>query len=72
MLNKLEKKILAQIGDAQLITRTELFKKINSNNKTAVENATKTLVDMELLTTINPVGATCYVITQKGTRMLRD
>ena len=72
MINKLEKKILAQIATAQLITRAELLKKIDGNNKTAIENATKNLIDMELLATISPVGSTCYVITQKGTRLLRD
>ena len=75
MLNSLEMKILKTIAENQLVTKPELVRLINGNasgNVSAVETAAKGLVQKKLLTTITPLGSTCFIITQEGIRLLRD
>ena len=74
MLSSIEKKILKKVGENQLITRPELkkFLQANGGGENAVDTVTNNLIQKNLLTAINPIGSTCYVITQKGTRMLDE
>lgn len=74
MLSAIEKKILKKVSENQLITRPELkkFLQTNGGGENAVDTVTRNLVQKNFLVEINPIGSTCYVITQKGSRMLDD
>ena len=74
MLSSIEKKILKKVAESQLITRPELkkFLQANGGGENAIDTVTRNLVDKNLLAAINPIGSTCYVITQKGSRMLDE
>lgn len=74
MLTSIEKKILKKVAEHQLITRPELkrYLQANGGGENAVDSVTKNLVQKNLMAEINPIGSTCYVITQKGSRMLDD
>lgn len=74
MLSAIEKKILRKVSDNQLITRPDLKKFLQNNGggENAVDTVTKNLVQKNLLAEINPIGSTCYVITQKGSRLLDE
>ena len=74
MLSSIEKKILKKVGENQLITRPELkkFLQTNGGGENAVDTVTRNLIQKNLLAEINPIGSTCYVITQKGNRMLDE
>jgi hypothetical protein len=74
MLTSIEKKILKKVAEHQLITRPELkrYLQANGGGENAVDSVTKNLIQKNLLTEINPIGSTCYVITQKGSQMLDE
>ena len=74
MISDTEKKVLEKVASAQLITKQELqsFLKNNGDDGSAVAVAAKKLVERNFLAEVNPVGSTCYVITQRGTRFLSD
>ncbi|MFA4819509.1 MAG: hypothetical protein WC613_00955 [Candidatus Aenigmatarchaeota archaeon] len=74
MLSSIEKKILRKVSENQLITRPDLKKFLQNNGggENAVDTVTKNLVQKNLLVEINPIGSTCYVITQKGSRLLDE
>ncbi len=74
MLTTIEKKILKKVAEDQLISRPELKKFLHSNGggENAIDTVARNLVEKNLLAEIHPIGSTCYVITQKGTRMLDD
>ncbi|HLC68064.1 MAG TPA: hypothetical protein VJI12_04260 [archaeon] len=74
MLSPSEKKILKKIGESQLISRPDLKKFLQSNGSSAdsIDIITKGLVKKSLVSEINPVGSTCYVITQRGNKMLEE
>lgn len=75
MLNQLEKRILKIVAESQLLTKPELVRVLNGNadgSTSTVETAARNLVNKKLLTSISPIGSTCYVITQKGIRLLQD
>jgi hypothetical protein len=74
MLTPVEKKILKKVYESQLITRPDLKKFIQASGSgaDAVDLVTKNLVKKNLLTEINPIGSTCYIITQKGSKMLEE
>jgi len=76
-ISKLEMKILKKVAESQLITKAELrnFLKDGPDARDlgqVVDSATKGLIDKRLLTAISPVGSTCYIITQQGTRLLNE
>jgi hypothetical protein len=77
-LNQIEKKVLKKIAENHLMTKIELknfLKGSTSSDKettSLVETVTRSLIDKKLLAAINPVGSTCYLITQNGTRFLDD
>mgnify|MGYP001572242061 CR=1 FL=1 len=78
MLNSTEKNILRKIADSQLISKPELRRYLETNGSsgrdipTVVDNITRRLMEQRLISTINPVGSTCYIITQKGNQFLRE
>lgn len=77
-LNQIEKKVLKKIGENHLMTKIELknfLKPGGGSDRDAsnlVDTVTRSLIDKKLLTSINPVGSTCYLITQTGNRLLDD
>lgn len=77
-MSRLEMKILKKVAESQLITKMELQGFLRSNGSAekdisrAVESAAKSLIEKSCITAISPVGSTCYIITQKGARMLQD
>lgn len=80
-LSKIEHRILKKIAESQLITKIELKNFLQNNGASdkssrdltqVVESATKSLIEKRCLTAISPVGSTCYIITQKGARLLQD
>ncbi|MBS3054139.1 MAG: hypothetical protein J4431_01230 [Candidatus Aenigmarchaeota archaeon] len=78
-LTPAEEKLLKKIGDAQLITKAELKEFIVSNNgvtprdaSSLLDTATRSLMEKDLVSVINPIGSTCYIITKDGSRLLRD
>lgn len=77
MLTPAEAKILKKIFEMNLVTKHELKKFLNDNGSgrdinAILESATKGLMEKNLVSIINPVGSTCFVITKKGSRMLQD
>ncbi|MCX6815337.1 MAG: hypothetical protein NT120_00615 [Candidatus Aenigmarchaeota archaeon] len=76
MFNKLEKEILKKIAESQLVSKPELKKHLDSNGLansfSAIDTITRRLVEKKFITTITPVGSTCYIITQKGVQELKD
>jgi len=74
MLSPSEKKILKKIAEIQLITRPDLKKFLQNSGGSAdsIDIITKSLVKKSLVSEINPVGSTCYVITQRGNKMLEE
>jgi hypothetical protein len=74
MLTSIEKKILKKVAESQLISRPDLKKFLQNNGggADAADTVTKNLVKRNLLSEINPVGSTCYVITRNGTKMLEE
>jgi len=77
-LNHVEKKVLKKIAENQLMTKIELknFLRGGGDSDRDVSNLTDTvtrsLIEKKLLSAISPVGSTCYLITQSGTRLLDD
>lgn len=76
-LSPAEEKVLKKIAELNVITKNELrtFLSENGTSKNAdavLNTAIKNLEQKKLIGMISPVGSTCYVITQHGTRYLRD
>ena len=77
-LNQSERNVLKKIAESHLLTKIELKKYLESNGSsgkdlTPVADAiTRRLMEQKLVTAISPVGSTCYIITQRGTQMLRE
>lgn len=76
MLNKTELTILKKISENKLITKMELMAHLKKNgnniNSETLTTITRNLMEKNLVSEINPVGSTCFVITQRGTRFLED
>ncbi len=78
MINALERNVLKKIAENQLITKIELRRFLETNGSSGrdlssvVDNVTKRLADQKYISSISPVGSTCYIITQKGNQFLRD
>lgn len=77
-LNLMEKNILKRIAESNLISKPELRIYIETNGSSGkdmssvVDTITRRLIDQRLITAINPIGSTCFVITQRGSQFLRD
>lgn len=78
MLNNMEKNVLKKIAENQLITKPELRKFLETNGSSGrdlssvVDSVTKRLTEQKYISSLSPVGSTCYIITQKGTQFLKD
>ncbi len=77
MLTPAESKVLKKIAEMNLVTKHELRKFMADNGSgrdinAILESATKGLMEKNLVSTINPVGSTCFVITKRGSKMLQD
>lgn len=75
MKEDLELKILKMIAKKHLLTKTDLIKFLEENGvdedpKTVVESITKSLMQKQYITSIEPIGSTCYMITREGTKFL--
>ncbi len=80
-MSKLEEKILKKVAESQLITKMELKNFLQNNGAPGkegrdltqvVDSAAKSLIEKNLVTAISPVGSTCYIITQRGARLLSE
>ena len=75
-LTDVEEKLLKKIVKAELITKNELREYLknngNSGSSVLVDSATKSLLDKSLISTIAPLGSTCFIITQQGNKFLND
>ena len=70
---KIEEKILRKIGESKVTTKLELKKSLsNPENGSIIDSATESLIEKNLVTAINPIGYTCFIITRKGSELLRD
>ena len=78
MLTPVEERVLKKINEQSLITKSELKKFLSNNGGSGkdmgglVDNAARSLMEKNLISTINPVGSTCFVITQRGAKLLKD
>lgn len=77
MLNQTEKNILRKIAEMQLISKQELTRFLEPSASgrdtvVVVQNVAKRLMEHKLISTITPVGSTCYIITQKGSQYLKE
>jgi hypothetical protein len=78
MLTSAEEKILKKIAEQNLITKIELKRFLLQNSQdskeigTLVETVARNLMEKNLIAAINPVGSTCFVITQRGSKLLKD
>lgn len=78
MLNNTEKNILRKIAESQLISKPELRKFLETNGSggrdmsSVVDTITRRLAEQKYISSLSPVGSTCYIITQKGTQFLKE
>ena len=76
MLSKTEKNILKKIAERHITTKAELKdsmrNELGSNPLAVIDMVTRNLLDKKFISVVSPVGSTCYVITQKGTRFLES
>ena len=71
MLSPAEEKILKKLSKQQLVARSELIELFKANGsggdpRGLVDVVTNGLVEKKYISSINPVGSICFVITQKG------
>lgn len=72
-MNETEAKILRKISEKQLVTRNELADFLRSNGgETGLDASLKRLMENDLIATIRPVGSTCFIITQRGARLISE
>ena len=77
IMSETEKNLLKKIAESNLITKYELKKYLESTGNvkdasSAIESITRRLMDQKLVSAISPVGSTCYIITQKGSQMIKE
>lgn len=74
MLSDVELKLLKKISESNIITKGELVSFLEgdgiANPKNAVDSAVRSLHAQGLVNSINPIGASCVVITQNGAKAL--
>ena len=72
-MNQNELKLLKKIASSHLITKEELKKFLKDNGHDVhVNSAVKTLLLKQYVSEIHPIGSTCFVITQKGNRAIKE
>lgn len=72
MLTPSEKKILRKIADSDLATKNEIKEFMKNNGVSSIDSPLSNLVNNQLISVINPIGSTCYIITRKGSLMLKE
>lgn len=78
MLTPAEEQILKKIAEQNLITKIELKKFLSNNGGSGrdvnglVDTVSRSLMEKNLISSINPVGSTCFIITQRGARLLKE
>lgn len=75
-MNGTEGKILKKIAEMNLATKSDLRNYLSNNGNgdinSIINTATGNLLEKGLITTINPIGSTCYIITKKGSKFLQE
>lgn len=74
-LTPIEKEILSRISKNQLMTKVEVMKFLRSekkvsNPKGVLDSSITNLLNNGFVDVVNPIGSTCIVITQEGSRYL--
>jgi hypothetical protein len=67
----IEKELLEEIAKRMVVTKEELVRFLENkveNPSTVVASVTKALSNKGLITYVNPIGQSCYAITQRGMR----
>ena len=72
MPTAVESKILEIVAERQLLSKSELKHALNGVSSAALENATQSLTEKKLITTLNSIGYTCFAITQQGSKFLNE
>lgn len=69
-----ERKILEFLAEKHLARREDIIKMLDgeADAKTTVNAACESLIAQGYLSPVSPIGPTCYAITQKGLRALRE
>ncbi len=69
-----ERKILQFMAERHLAKREEIIKMLDgaADARSAVNAACESLIAQGYLSPVSPIGPTCYAITQKGLRALRE
>lgn len=74
LISPLEEKILRKVSEMQLLTKVELKRLLKDNGgeyeTAAIDISVKNLSERGLLTTISPIGSTCFIATKKGIAFL--
>jgi predicted transcriptional regulator len=69
--NGIEREVLEEINKRMVVNKEELIRFLENkveNPPAVVNSVTKALFDKGLITYVNPIGQSCYAITQKGMR----
>jgi len=70
MIENGEMKIL-EVLSTKLLAKTDEISAVMGENDGAV-SALQKLLSMDCVKVVEPIGEKCYVITQKGTRLLKE
>lgn len=71
MISETEVKIL-EFLNSHLLVRNEEIRSAFGNGANGIETSLQRLASMDCIKTIEPIGEKCFVITQKGSRLLRE
>lgn len=76
-LSPAEKKILKKINESNVITKTELKSFMTNESKgkdidAVLDISTRALIQKNFIDVVRPIGSTCFVITQIGSRFIKD
>lgn len=73
MLSPVEQKILKKIAEFQIISQTELCRKMEPENlHNLVDGVVKSLLQMDYITTVSPIGKKCLAITRSGMKAANE
>lgn len=75
MLPPSEEKILKRVAKTGLATKTELknlFENNPENSGNIIDVAAGNLLERGFITRMNPIGSTCFILTQKGKKYLEE
>ena len=76
MLSANEEKVLRKIAESHLVSKNEIKELLNDgsdvDNSHLLDSVVRSLIDKKFVSAVNPVGETCFVITQRGSKMLQN